>query len=142
MDKMKKDVGDTMYTVGELKEFLNTLDDNDLIVLEAIDDNGDVKDLYPFHMDIIGGIELEDGSIVNEVRICQEPNQIHEIKKGDVERCVFIVWHTLGIDTPANHDEIVDFIYRDVCETADPIDWNQDDVDIAFRRWIEKQNNS
>jgi hypothetical protein len=43
----------------------------------------------------------------------------------------------IGIQTPSNYEDIVQFCYEDVCETADPIDWNNDDVLIAFRRFIE-----
>ena len=68
-------MGNTIKTVKELKEFLNTLNDNDIVTIETINlTTGDVEDLYPFHMDVIEGIELQDGSIVNEVRFCQENN--------------------------------------------------------------------
>ena len=33
----------------------------------------------------------------------------------------------------------MDFCYEDVCETADPVDWHEGDVTIAFRRWIESK---
>jgi hypothetical protein len=33
----------------------------------------------------------------------------------------------------------VQFIYEDVCETADPVNWTSEDVRIGFRRWIESQ---
>ncbi len=57
-------IGDTIYTVGELKEFLSTLNDNDQVVMETIDlETGDVQDLYPFYMDVIDGIKLTTGAI-------------------------------------------------------------------------------
>ena len=72
---MKK-IGDTIQTVGELKEFLETLNDNDQVVIETIDlETGDTQDLYPFYMDVIGGLKLTDGTIINEVRFCQQPNK-------------------------------------------------------------------
>jgi len=68
-----KQIGETIYTVKELKEFLNTLNDNDQVVIEATEpETGDVEDLYTFHMDVIEGIELTDGTVVSEVRFCQE----------------------------------------------------------------------
>lgn len=53
-------------TVKELKEILSKLNDNDDVVIETIDDNGDAIDLYPMYVDVI---ELSDG--YNEVRLCQ-----------------------------------------------------------------------
>ena len=44
----------------------------------------------------------------------------------------------IGIDTPSNFDDILEFVYNDVDETADPTEWHSGDVAIAFRRWIEK----
>jgi hypothetical protein len=34
-------------------------------------------------------------------------------------------------------DEIVEFIYNDVNETADPINWDVNDVHFSFYKWIE-----
>jgi hypothetical protein len=38
---------------------------------------------------------------------------------------------------PSNFDEIVEFIYNDVNETADPINWDVNDVHFSFYKWIE-----
>ena len=45
---------------------------------------------------------------------------------------------TIGIDRPANHDVIVEFIHDDVQSAADPILYHSGDMDIAFRRFLEK----
>jgi SepF-like predicted cell division protein (DUF552 family) len=75
------DIGEQINTVGALKAFLSTLKDDDLTILEAIDlQTGDVQDLYPFHMDVIDGIELTDGRTVSEIRFCQETNITEELK--------------------------------------------------------------
>lgn len=58
-------------------------------------------------------------------------------KKKEIVSMVIDIFDRIGIDTPSNFDEIADFIYNDVNETADPIDWHDGDVAIAFRRWIE-----
>lgn len=60
-------------------------------------------------------------------------------KRKNVISDVIDIFDRIGIDTPQNFDEIADFIYNDVCETADPINWHSGDVAIAFRRWIEAQ---
>ena len=58
-------IGDTINTVGELKEFLNTLNDNDQVCMETIDlETGDVQDLYPFYIDVIDGIKFTNGTTV------------------------------------------------------------------------------
>jgi hypothetical protein len=45
----------------------------------------------------------------------------------------------IGIDVPSNYEAIVDYIYEDVCDSADDTNWHSGDVDIAFRRWIESR---
>ena len=70
-----KNIGDTINTVGELKDFLSTLNNDDQVCLEMIDlKTGDVEDLFPFYMDVINGIKLLSGKTVSEVRFCQKPN--------------------------------------------------------------------
>lgn len=50
------------------------------------------------------------------------------------------MWASLGMDIPSNYEDIVQYCYEDVCETADPENWHSGDVAIAFRRWIEDQH--
>ena len=38
---------------------------------------------------------------------------------------------------PSNFDEIVKFIYNDVNKTADPINWDVNDVMFSFYKWLE-----
>jgi hypothetical protein len=60
-------------------------------------------------------------------------------KKDEIERILINMWATLAMDIPSNFEDIVQDCYEDVCETADPVNWSDGDVAIAFRRWIEKQ---
>lgn len=60
-------------------------------------------------------------------------------KKDEIERILLNMFATLSIDTPDNYEDIVQYCYEDVCETADPIKWHGGDVAIAFRRWIESK---
>ena len=60
-------------------------------------------------------------------------------KKKAIERMLFRIYHTIGMDAPHNHDELLEFVYNDVNETADPTNWHSGDVAIAFRRWIESK---
>ena len=62
-------------------------------------------------------------------------------KKDCIEDILFSMWARVGMDIPENYEDIVQDCYEDVCETADPINWSDGDVAIAFRRWIEKQSN-
>ena len=57
--------------------------------------------------------------------------------KKVVEIHLILKWGIIGIDRPANHDEIVDFIVNDVEETADA-NYSSEDLNIAFRRYLEK----
>lgn len=59
----------------------------------------------------------------------------------DVEAILLIMYAKIGMDRPANHDEILSFVVDDVQETADPVNWSDSDVAIAFRRWIESKAN-
>ena len=60
-------------------------------------------------------------------------------KKDNIESILIDKWALIGMDVPANFEDIVQFCYEDVCETADPENWSFGDVAIAFRRWIEAQ---
>lgn len=59
-------------------------------------------------------------------------------KKDEVERILINMWSSIGMDIPSNYEDIVQYCYEDVCETADEINWHEGDVAIAFRRFIEK----
>ena len=67
--------GHQLNTLGELRDIMVELSDEDQICIEAIDlQTGDVQDLYPMNVDVIPGIKLTNGKIVNEVRFCQMMN--------------------------------------------------------------------
>ena len=61
-------------------------------------------------------------------------------KKRDIQSMLISKFKSIGMDIPNNMDEIVEFCYQDVCETADEINWHDGDVAIALRRWMEQQN--
>ena len=60
-------------------------------------------------------------------------------KKDTIERMLIDIYSSIGIDIPSNYEDIVQFCYEDVCETADENNWHSGDVAIAFRRWIESK---
>ena len=84
--------------------------------------------------------EIEAG-VLNESEVFMEvvisPYNVE--KKDEIENIFINQMAAFGIDLPENYEDIVQFIYEDVCETADPVNWNDDDVRIGFRRWIESQ---
>jgi hypothetical protein len=59
-------------------------------------------------------------------------------KRKEIESMLIDIFDKIGIQTPSNFDEIAEYCYHDVCVTADPVNWHDGDVSIAFRRWIEK----
>ena len=61
-------------------------------------------------------------------------------KKDEIEKIFITLISLIGMDIPNNYEDIVQFIYEDVCETADEENWHCGDVTIGFRRWIEAQN--
>lgn len=50
------------------------------------------------------------------------------------------ICQNIGIDKPANYDEILKFMVNDMEETADPQYFNSQDAAIAFRRFLESEN--
>lgn len=62
-------------------------------------------------------------------------------KRKEITGLLIDIFDRINIDTPSNFDIILDFVVDDVNETADPIDWHDGDVAIAFRRWIESNEN-
>ena len=61
-------------------------------------------------------------------------------KKKEVEIIFINLITKIGMDIPSNFDSIVQFIYNDVCETADNENWHDGDIIIGFRRWIESND--
>lgn len=62
-------------------------------------------------------------------------------KKDEIESLLIDMFDRIGIETPSNFEDITQFCYEDVCDTADPVNWHSGDVSIAFRRWIEQSKN-
>ena len=60
-------------------------------------------------------------------------------KRIEVQNILIMLLSNMGIDTPENIEEIVQFVFEDVCECADPVKWHSGDVAKDFRRWIEAQ---
>ena len=60
-------------------------------------------------------------------------------KKTEIEHILLGLLSLIGMDKPINFDQIVEFCFQDIDETADKENWNESDVTIAFRRWIEAQ---
>jgi hypothetical protein len=66
----------TIETIGQLREFIDLCDTDDLVVMETTDlETGDPIDLYPFYIDVIEGIQTTDGKTISEIRFCQLPNE-------------------------------------------------------------------
>ena len=84
--------------------------------------------------------EIEAG-VLNESKVFMEAvvSPYHVEKRDEIEKIFIDQMAVFGIDLPENYEEIVQFIYEDVCETADPVNWTSEDVRIGFRRWIESQ---
>ena len=67
--------GNQVNTVGELRSAMSELQDEDQICIESIDnETGDQIDLHLVKLDVVSGVELTDGSTVNEVRFCPVQN--------------------------------------------------------------------
>jgi hypothetical protein len=60
-------------------------------------------------------------------------------KKDEITSVLIDIFNRIRIETPSNFDIINKYIYDDVCACADKHNWNNSDVEIAFRRWIENK---
>ena len=59
------------------------------------------------------------------------------MSEKEITSMLIDIFDRINIDTPNNFDDILDFVYDDVKETADKENWHSGDVAISFRRWIE-----
>lgn len=73
--------------------------------------------------------------------LCEECHAVERNAnmKNEIKQILISKWLGIGMNIPSNHEEIIEYCYEDVKETADPLRWNDSDVAIAFRRWIEEQ---
>ena len=58
-----------IYTIGDLRRAIEHFNDDDALVIE-IHEGERGEDLYTPSIDIIDGLVMEDGSIINEIRLC------------------------------------------------------------------------
>lgn len=77
---------------------------------------------------------------MNTMRLTDEELEAQAVqKKDEIEEILINTWTQIGMDVPENYEDIVQFVYEDVCETADAINWTNGDVMIGFRRWVESK---
>jgi hypothetical protein len=69
------------------------------------------------------------------VKILREIND----KKKEIEFNLLDLFMRMNMDKPSNFDTILEYVYEDVCESADEINWSVGDVVIGLRRWIERK---
>lgn len=95
-------------------------------------------------LEIILNNFCDDQDIEEITELLEEKNELHEEmlateKKDEIEKMLINIWSSIGMDIPNNFEEIVQFCYEDICDTADNENWHSGDVVIAFRRWIEEK---
>ena len=83
--------------------------------------------------------ELKDTIVYLKKQLELSKDSFSIKKKDEIETRFINIITKIGMDIPNNFEDIVQNIYEDVCETADPDNWNDDDIVIAFRRWIESK---
>ena len=101
----------------------------------------------PYPKDCMG-TRTNDGYVFRHNRIPETDHDIVEIHyqdesfgmRDEIESMVIDIFPKIGCDLPDNWEDIVQFVYEDVLDTADNNNWNNDDVIIGFRRWIESKS--
>lgn len=58
-----------IYTIGDLRNAIKDLNDKDALVVE-IHEGERGEDLYTPYIDIIGKVNMADGTAISEVRLC------------------------------------------------------------------------
>jgi len=74
-----------------------------------------------------------EGDIVNPVFV-----DAVKVFEDEVAAILLKSFQTIGMDKPFNFGNILEFVCSDISETADTENWNDSDVLIGFRRWVEK----
>lgn len=64
----------------------------------------------------------------------------YRVLEFDVRGFLLQLYMKMGIDKPSNHEDIVEFVVNDIIDSADLSNWNDDDVRIGFRRFLEKNS--
>lgn len=59
--------------------------------------------------------------------------------KDEIEFILIQLLGYIGMDIPSNYEDIVQYVYEDILDTADVDNWNHSDVVIGFRRYIESK---
>ena len=62
-----------------------------------------------------------------------------EYRKDVIEYIFIKLIARMEMEIPENYEDIVQYIYEDILETADLTNWSVGDVVIGFRRWIESK---
>lgn len=93
-----------------------------------------VEEGHPIIINPKGGWCLES----DDIKILRYLDKTDD-KKKQVEFVLLGFIMKIGMDRPSNFDDILEYVYEDVDETADKENWSVGDVVIGFRRWIEAQ---
>ena len=129
------------------KAFHSTTAHKPLVKIILSDDDREYFKVYHVNKhEIIDGECIIEGSLVDCVELVE--GQYELVNKKEVEdwginkrieirNKIIKLLSSLGMDMPNNLTDIVDFVYNDVCETANQTDWSDADVVIGLRRWME-----
>lgn len=99
---------------------------------------------HRFITPVRGKVRQEEGLTWGEQRQAAKDNMsalIREEKdalKKQVESFIALMCVSVSIDTPRNFDKIVEYICDDVKDSTSMSEWNDGDIAIAFRRYLEK----
>ena len=88
--------------------------------------------------DVMSPEQLAIGQVLMDMFENHEEEPVERSLAEEVEYFLANLWMSIGMDRPANHMDIFEFICSDVKETADSVDYHSGDMAIAFRRYLEK----
>ena len=116
-----KEVVTNMGIVGIVKK---QDDDGVTIALSGLEDEYVEEYVYFENIEKIDGVK---------------PKFASTAMKDEVESQLIQLFGYIGMNIPSNYEDIVQYVYEDILDTADVDNWNHSDVVIGFRRYIESK---
>lgn len=131
IQELKEAIQNKVPLVWNDPDFINGADYT-ITYIEPLTD--DIDDFDPIFIEYGYGSTAE--VYLHEIIYAKNENWTMN-KKDEIEKILINIWSKMPMDIPSNYEDIVQYCYEDVCETADPNKWGEGDVIIAFRRYIE-----
>ena len=100
-----------------------------MTVVDSLDPDSDLRNS-------LESIEAMLSSLLTACDDIEDAKQ--NAKKDEVEKIIIRKLSNIGVDVPSNIEDITQYVFEDVMETSDYPNFNDSDVVIGLRRYLEK----